>query len=808
MPARPVLGMPPRGPALVGTDANVPPSATMTDGEWFDPVHDPEGTVLTESCARQLGLSTGEKVKVSSDAGEFILTIAGIMRSPVSTMPRGPGSGGLPPSAVYVPMSLMEKIIGFVPKVGLAYLCLREGADREQFRGNWQTRLGTAELRDLSDVKAGLADGMGSGMARKQAYSATGLSLLAACFIIFTTLSMGVNERIRQFALMRAVGMTRSHIAGIILLESLALGVIGWIGGLTVGWGMLKLVAAASPELLPRDVSLGSWCILLTGCCSFCGALGAAIIPTWRATRVSPLEAMAPIRPRPPQALPVLSVIVGCLLIAVNPLLVFVFPMSDTLRCQLYGLLGCPTMALGFVLLAPLAIWLAELWLGPVLAVGFNLDRRLLTRQLSMNLWRTLGTTVSLTVGLGLYLAIQIWGYSMLVPFFPGDWLPDLIVAFLPAGITDADMAAVRATPGVRPEQCLPMAVEQPKLAQDLMGSAERTSVVRQDNVLLLGLDPEKAYGGSSPLLGFDWVKGNPREAVTQLQGGRCCLVPDHFSRQTGLSIGDRFSVLPPTHPEAPAEYTIVGVVTIPGWHWMTKFSGLRRTSGRTGAMIFASFEQVRRDFDLDRINYVWLNTQGLDNPASLEPAMQAIADRQVGASFRQPGSGETIVASKPYVILTATQNVRQAIIRRSDGMIRGMSQLPLIILLITSLGVVNTVMASIRARRWEMGVMRAIAVTRSGIVRIILAESLLLALVACLLSLGFGLMAGWCGLGMARYLSFFGGMDATLVIPWTHILVGFSITIALCLAAAIWPAIQAGRMEILKLLQEGRAAM
>jgi putative ABC transport system permease protein len=58
---------------------------------------------------------------------------------------------------------------------------------------------------------------------------------------------MGVNERIRQFALMRAVGMTRSHIACIILLESLALGVIGWLGGRAVGWSMLKLVAAAKP---------------------------------------------------------------------------------------------------------------------------------------------------------------------------------------------------------------------------------------------------------------------------------------------------------------------------------------------------------------------------------------------------------------------------------------------------------------------------------------------------------------------------------------------------------------------------------
>jgi putative ABC transport system permease protein len=811
MPSRPVLGMPPRGPSLVGTDANFPPVPKMTEGEWLDPASTKEVAVLTERCAQQYQVKVGESIKVSTDAGEFILKAVGIFSPPRAGGGgmRGPMmTGGVPALAIYVSLPLAEKINGFPPRIGMANLRLKEGMDRERFKAAWQGKLGDVELRDVGDVKASMSDGMATGRARSQAYSATGLALLAACFIIFTTLSMGVNERIRQFALMRAVGMTRLHLAGIILFESLVLGVIGWAGGLAVGWAMLKVVKAAKPDLLSQDVSLGGWCFLLTGCCSLCGALAAAIIPAWRATRVSPLEAMAPIRPRPPRALSMLSVILGGLLVAANPLLVYVVPMSDSLRVRLYGLLGCPAMALGFVLLTPLAIWLAEMVLGPILASCFRLDHRLLARQLSMNLWRTLGTTVSLTVGLGLYLAIQIWGYSMLAPFFPGDWLPGLIVAFLPAGITEDDLTAVRTVPGVRPERCLPMAVEQPRLATDLLKSAERASAVRQDNVLFIGLEPEKAFGGNDPLLGVKWVKGHPREAVAKLGDGRHCLVPDHFSREAKLGIGDRFAVLPPLSPETPVEYTIAGIVSLPGWHWMTKFSGLRRTSGRTGAMIFADFGQMRRDFGLERINYVWLDTRGLDNPASLEPAMQAIADRHAGERCRLPGSGEIIVANNPYVILTATQNVRQAITRRADGMIKGMSQLPLIILLITSLGVVNTVMASVRARRWEMGVMRAVAVTRSGIVRLVMAEALLLGLVACLLSLGFGLMAGWCGMGMSRYLSFFGGMDPALAIPWLRILFGFAITAALCLFAAVWPACQAGRADILKLLQEGRAAM
>jgi putative ABC transport system permease protein len=136
------------------------------------------------------------------------------------------------------------------------------------------------------------------------------------------------------------------------------------------------------------------------------------------------------------------------------------------------------------------------------------------------------------------------------------------------------------------------------------------------------------------------------------------------------------------------------------------------------------------------------------------------------------------------------------------------MCELPLITLLVTSLGVVNTIVASVRARRWEMGVLRSLGVTRGAIARMIIAEGLLIGVVACLLSLGFGVMAGWCGTGMSQYISFFGGLTTPLYIPWFKLAFGFTLALVLCLAAALWPAIATGRAAPLKLLQEGRAAM
>jgi putative ABC transport system permease protein len=157
---------------------------------------------------------------------------------------------------------------------------------------------------------------------------------------------------------------------------------------------------------------------------------------------------------------------------------------------------------------------------------------------------------------------------------------------------------------------------------------------------------------------------------------------------------------------------------------------------------------------------------------------------------------------------ISTPEEVRTRILARADDMIWAMCELPLITLLVTALGVVNTILASVRARRWEFGVLRSVGVTRGAMARMILAEGLLIGIVACLLSLAFGVMAGWCGTGISQYVSFFGGMETPLYIPWAQLAFGIATALLLCLLAALWPAITTAQAEPLKLLQEGRTAL
>ena len=832
-PAGNARGIPGDVPTLVGTDAAEPPYP-LVQGKWIDSARSQFAeAAISKGLAGKLGVKVGDDLIVSNykSEDEFPLKIVGIVEQRKS-VPKESFMIGLPPSrgpplthgpavaALYVPWTLAEKLAGTPPKIDFAGIVLTKGIKIPEFRAHWANQFAQAnppaEIQAQEDVGAELQQSSTAESVRGQALSATGISLLAALFIIFTTLNMGVDERIRQFAMLRAVSLTKLQVGAMIALESLFLGLIGWGGGLLAGWGLLEIVNHVRPAFFPMGVSLGFWCIVLSGICALGGSLAASILPAWKATRVSPLEAMT-VRPHVKSSHFSWGVtLIGLLLISINPLVVFFIPMPDTARYAVSAFLGCPTMGIGFVLLAPLTITFTETILGPVVARLVRVNSRLLATQLTSNLWRTVGTTAALTIGLGLFVAMQTWGYSMLEPFVPGDWVPDLLVGLMPVGVPDAEIDSVRHLKGVVADQCVPLAVEQTKFAEDVTGARVRASSSRQDNCVMVGVDPEKALGGDKPIFNFQFVEGSRREALEKLERGRYCLVPDHFQRESGLGVGDKFAVIPPESPQNRVEYEIAGVVSMTGWHWMSK--SLRR--GRSAALMFAPFSEVRRDFAIDRITFFWMNLDGTATEDEIKESLQTIAQRNFDinlAKARQRGrdpmgemgfGGGRRRGYAASVNLLSAEGVRKTVNARADGIIWTLSLLPLVTLAVASLGVVNTVLSSIRARRWDMGVLRAVGVTRFELFRMILAEAILVGIVACLLSLGFGVMAGYCGTGITRYINIRGGQITPLVIPWAKLSIGFSMTLALCLLAALWPAILTGRAEPLKLLQAGRAAM
>lgn len=809
------IGIPQNSPTLVGIGAAESPYE-LGEGRWLDTTApDALECVLGSGTAHRMKLNVGDEIIVTSDVLETRLKIVGLVEQAMDAPVIGP-NGGLPTASLFVPIATAEKISGRKFSINLISIELKDGVDESEFRQRWEPVLKSqsprASFADTDSIVRVMSQNRNVGMQKSQTDWTLGVTLLAAIFIIFTTLSMGVNERVRQLALLRAIALSRKQIAGIVFMEGFFHAIPGWLAGTLTSALLFELVCLCSGTTDKAALSLHWSSVWLSGGCVILGAAIAAIVPAWRASRLDPMSVL-----QNTQGVHQTTVrkyygyaFIGAVLIAIHFAIVYIPGIPVVARGLLYATVGCVSMTVGFLLWTPLLILGVEKCLGRLIARLLYIHPRMLDFSLSGNMGRTIGTTASLSIGLGLFVSIQVWGFTMLVPFLPNPQVPNALVAFLPEGIPESEISQVENTPGIKKNEFLPVAVEQTPIAVAQLATPGFESTRRENqNVVLAGFDIVKGMYGKDAIFHLNFIDGNAEEAREKLtrSAGRYCLIPDTIQTQTGLGIGDKLQLVPPKHRDQAIEYEIAGVVYIPGSIWLTKTSGMRRQGGRTLGLVLTNYENVKADFELDAVGFFWMNLEENIQPRVFESQMLKIS-QQYAVRPNQMVDGTEMAATRPFAKLWYAPEIIESVGNRSSGIIWGMSWLPLIILIITSLGVVNTIIASIRMRTWEMGVLRAIGFTRSTLVKQVLAEAILIGLVAILLSFAFGVTAGWCSVITARYMYVYAvtGLTPDLTIPWDSLGIGFGLTMLLCVAAAIIPAIRTGRREIAELLRSGRA--
>ncbi|QDT52628.1 Macrolide export ATP-binding/permease protein MacB [Caulifigura coniformis] len=787
---------------LLATDSPEPPF-DMLRGQWIS--GGLEAAVRADAAA-YWGVDAGDSLVVECQRTTLELRVAGIVQAPTLM---GAGAFAIPilsPSSgeLFVSTNTAEKLTGQSAAISLIGVSMNPEADLTKFRFGWAPRLSRystpVQFQEAYEIEEALDQAAAAQNVKLQSLAATGVAVLIAALVAMSALNMGVNERVRQYGVLRAITFTRWQIGLLIAMEGLLLGAIGFVGGVAGGWSILKVVERAASRRLYHGAELGATSLTLAAVAAFGGTFLASLVPAFRAMRVRPLEAMAPMqavaagRPLAPWlAIP------GIVLLAVNPLMTFVFPPDFGTGVSARMTVGFVAMAIGAVLVGPLLVTSVDQCLGPVIAKMFRIDRKLLASQLTSHLWRSTGTAISMAVGLALFIGIQVWGYTMLEGFVPGSWAPDALISFRGPGLPPEHAQEIGEFPGIDGRRCLPIVVEQPRLRDDLTHSATRPSVTRQDNVVLLGIDPLRAFLSDNPLLELEWVEGNAADAVAKLKNGRGCIVPDHFLTETGLKIGDSFTLVPPQDPERSPVYEIAGAVRLPGWHWQTKLTGFRPRTHRAAALVIAGYDSVALDFDLPAATHVWFDYDMPNaNPDQIATAAQGLYSRVLGRDVAIDSAAE----GEPAVRVMPVERIRDVLRGNATRWIWLISQVPLVAILIAGLGLLNVMLASVRARHWEFGVLRAIGITGPTLVRAVLAEGLLIGCVAALLSLVFGMLAGWCGCGIAQYTSFFGGLHPDLVVPWRPLLVATGFLLMLATTAAAWPAWSVGRRRTLDLLQ------
>ena len=778
------------------------PHYELKSGRWLNVAlvdgRAPREAVLTAQCAERYDAKVGDDLfligreSLIGRTTEYQLKVVGIIDEAET-------------SSFYVSSSLGEELASetALPLAPQA-LMLKLRGEVASFRARWQERLKTAELvtTTSSEIAERRAEAFKQDQAFKyQAASGTLLASLASLLIIFTALNVSLDDNKRLIALYRVAGLTRGQIALSTLLEAAFLAFPGWCVGMAVGWAITWRVSGKTTVLNYETVGFSFLCTVV-------GAFLAALYPTLRSARVRPLDAFGErveresyaTRLRRARVRLVVTTVVGFALIAFDFFLIRDVSLDAPRRAALHSGLGVLSLALGVAFLTPLAIRLTEIILAPPLSFCLRLDAQTMRRELSGNSYRVIAVALALSVGGGLFVTMQIWGYSMLDPFLPGRRMPDAFVAFLPGALTPESVAELEKEPFVDPQRFMPVAVEQAAFAKDSVEIPEGKAAFA--NVVFFGVDVSRAFEGDAPMVGVRFRQGNPKDALQALKNGRGVLLTDSAFVDYRLNVGDVLKVAHPRNPGETLEYPIVGVVSFPGWQWLSKTGGVRRNFGRSGALVFARSSVIERDYQLDAPSYFWF-----DAPSGVKldfHATENALDHLALKNLRRASSSSPLGSQVAYAKLSTRDSLTNAIMSRAESVIWGLSKIPITTLIIASIAAVGAVANSVRARRQRYGVMRALGVTRGALTRMILVEASLIGVVAAATSFAFGLLAAQGALMLGR--SLFGTENPPLVMPYRSLALGFSLTLALCLAAALYPAFQAGRAEPIALIRNGRS--
>jgi putative ABC transport system permease protein len=578
-----------------------------------------------------------------------------------------------------------------------------------------------------------------------------GIALFVGAFVIANTLGITIAQRTREFATLRTIGASRRQILQSVIIESLVIGILGSFVGLFLGLALAKLLnslfVAIGIDLPTAGTVFAMRTVVVCLVLGTLITLFASLRPALRATRVAPIAAVREGAVLPPGRLARFSPIISAVVLALGILLLVYGVLAHGLetKTRLFSL-GAGILLLFFGVSANAAKVVRPL--ASVLgwpATKFGGTAGVLARDNSKrNPKRTASTASALMIGLALVTFVAILGQGIRSSFesavdqlFKGDYALTSTNTFIP--LTTAAEAAVAKAPNIT------------AVSGIRAGSARYFGSV--DN--LTAVDPSLPK-----VVNLDWKEGS--KAVPAELGKDGAFVDHKFAEKHDLHLGSEFSLQTPTGKFLPLR--IKGIFKLP-------------KGGSPFAPVTISTALFDKNYVDPQNEMVFINTKGGvsdANTKTLDDSVSSFADAKI-----QTASEFKTNFEKPL-----------------NNIIRLLYVLLALSVIVSLFGIVNTLILSIYERTRELGMLRAVGMTRWQIRSMIGYESIVTSLIGAALGMVVGI---FLAVLVTHALSSEGVVFA---VPWLSIVFFVIAAIAVGILAAIFPARRAARLNVLEALQ------
>jgi putative ABC transport system permease protein len=576
------------------------------------------------------------------------------------------------------------------------------------------------------------------------------ISLFVGAFIIFNTLSITVAQRIREIAMLRTVGADRSQVMRSVIAEAFVIGVAGTIFGILLGFGIAKglqaIMSSAGLELPRVGTVFEARTAVVAAIVGIGVTVIASISPALRATRIQPVAALREGAELPltktGRRMPKIALGITVFGIALASFGNFASGIKFADRLPFIGL-GSFLLFIGVAALSPKFVAPLAGILGRPSERMAGAPGVLALRNTERKPGRTAGTAAALMIGIALVTFVAMLAASVKVALVgslddnlkPAEYVVSAQDNWSP--ITQEAKDAVRSVPGVT-------AVD---------GIREDTGRVGKKNVLVDGVD-----GAQLPkVFAYPFVEGSD-ETLAKL-GTTGAIVLDDFAEDHNLVVGSPITLR--AQSGKTVDLKVIGL-------------GDSKRNGIPLGPVTVSNETFNEYFhaDGDRVALV----AGGSLP-DLRKALAAYPDAKV--------------QTKANYIDDFTEWMKSMI-----GILYVMLAFSVIVSLF---GIVNTLALSVVERTREIGMLRAVGMTRPQTRRMVRHESIITSLIGATLGAAVGLFLGFTTIAA---LNSGAGWGLSYELPLATLISFVVIAVIAGSLAAIMPARRAARLDVLNALQ------